>query len=104
MIVELVLFINPPGLDRAAELEGAARSWTNGGPTPISCASTSCDRRTASWRRRLRLEVARRRRCRARSRMQAAAKARTGSEPTRQFFELLLVVDNETGKVTEHTG
>ena len=33
-----------------------------------------------------------------------AVKERTGSEPTRQFFDLLILLDNEADKVTEYPG
>jgi hypothetical protein len=103
MIVELVLFENPPGLDRATELEGARAvvdKWRANPDLVRKHFMRSEDGRLGGavyvWKSRAAADAAHG------PEWQAAVKARTGSVPTRQFFELFLVVDNEAGKVTEH--
>jgi hypothetical protein len=38
---------------------------------------------------------------RPRTEWRASVKARTGSEPTSQYFDLLILLDNDQGRVTE---
>lgn len=104
MIVELVMFDNPPGLERAAELEAARAvvdKWRANPDLLRKHFMRSEDGKVGGavyvWRSRAAADTAHG------PEWQAAVKARTGSAPTRQFFELFMVVDNETGTVTEHT-
>jgi hypothetical protein len=103
MIVELVLFRNPPDLDRAAEIEGARAvvdKWRSNPDLVRKHFMRSEDGKLGGavyiWRSRAAADAAHG------HEWQAAVKARTGSEPTRQFFELFMVVDNDAGTVTEH--
>jgi hypothetical protein len=104
MIVELVLFNNPPGLERAAEIAGARAvvdKWRANPDLLRKQFMRSEDGKVGGavyyWKSRAAADAAHG------PEWQAAVKARTGSEPTRQFFELFLVVDNEAGTVTELT-
>ncbi len=101
MIVELVLFKSPPGMDRAAVLADAKTTlprWRanaelvrkhyllgedgNGGGLYIWPSKDAAQRgHDAAWR--------------------ASVKQRTGAEPVIRYFDLLMVVDNEKGVVTE---
>jgi hypothetical protein len=103
MILELVLFKSPPGMDRAAILEDARHTvphWRAnpdlvrkhyllsddgyGGGAYIWPSKEAAQRgHDAVW-------------C-------EGVKKHTGSEPTIRCFELLMVVDNEKGSVTEWT-
>jgi hypothetical protein len=102
MIVELVFFDNPPGLSRETELEGAravVEKWRANPDLLRKHFMRSEDGRVGGavyyWKSRAAADAAHG------PEWQAAVKASTGSEPRRQFFELFLVVDNETGTVTE---
>ena len=102
MILELVLFKNPAGLSRAAELEGARHvvaKWqanhdllrkhfmrsedgTEGGAVYVWASRAAAEAAHGpEWR--------------------AGVKARTGSEPTCRYFDLLMLLDNAAGTVTE---
>ena len=101
MIVELVLFKSPPGMDRAGVLEDAKRTiprWRAnsdlvrkhyllgddgcGGGVYIWPSKAAAERgHDAAWRE--------------------DVKTRTGAEPVIRYFDLLMVVDNENGSVTE---
>jgi hypothetical protein len=103
MIVEIVLFDNPPELDKAAEIEGARAvvdKWRANPDLLRKHFMRSEDARQGGavyvWKSREAADAAHG------AEWQAAVKARTGSEPTRQFFDLFLLVDNETGNVTEY--
>ena len=98
MIVELVLFKNPPGLDRAAELEGAravVNKWRANPDLVRKHFMRSEDGKLGGavyvWKSRAAADAAHG------PEWEAAVKARTGSEPTRQFFELFLVVEDPGG-------
>ncbi len=101
MIVEYVLFKTPPGLTREQILESArgtiSRWQANkelvrkhyiesedgyGGAFYIWPSKDAAQRgHDAAWR--------------------AGVEKRTGSPPVIRYFDLLMVLDNETGKVTE---
>ena len=103
MILELVLFPSPPGMDRAAVLEDAKHTiprWRAnadlvrkhyllsedgyGGGVYIWPSKAAAQKgHDATWRE--------------------GVKARTGAEPVIRYFDLLMVVDNEKGAVTEWT-
>ncbi len=103
MILELVLFKSPPGMDRAAVLEDAKHTiphWRAnadlrrkhyilsddgyGGGVYIWPSKEAAQKgHDATWRERVR--------------------RRTGAEPVIRYFDLLMVVDNESGSVTEWT-
>ncbi len=102
MIVEYVLFKSPPGLTREQVLEGARHTiprWQAnkelirkhyfesedgfGGAFYIWPSKAAAQRgHDAEWR--------------------AGVEKRTGSTPTIRYFDLLMVLDNEAGKVTEY--
>jgi hypothetical protein len=104
MILELVLFNSTPGMDRAAILEDAKHSiphWRAnpdlarkhyllsddgyGGGVYIWPSKEAAQRgNDVAWRE--------------------SVKKRTGFEPVIRYFDLLMVVDNEKGSVTEWTG
>ena len=101
MILELVLFKSPPGMDRAAILEDAKHTiphWRAdpdlvrkhylvsdggyGGGAYIWPSKEAAQRgHGVAWRE--------------------GVTKRTGSEPVIRYFDLLMVVDNENGSVTE---
>jgi hypothetical protein len=101
MIVELVLFRSPPGMDRAAILEDAKHTiprWRAnpellrkhyllgddgyGGGLYIWPSREAAERaHDAEW--------------------QAGVEKRTGAKPTFRYFDLLMLLDNEKGTVTE---
>ena len=103
MILELVLFKSPPGMDRAAILEDARHTvphWRansdlvrkhyllsedgyGGGAYIWPSREAAQQGHDATWR--------------------DGVKKRTGSEPVIRYFDLLMVVDNEKGSVTEWT-
>jgi hypothetical protein len=103
MILELVLFKSPPGMDRAAVLEDAKHTiprWRAnadlirkhyvlsedgyGGGVYIWPSKEAAQRgHDAAWRE--------------------SVKQRTGSEPEIRYFDLLMVVDNAEGSVIEWT-
>ena len=102
MIVEYVLFKSPPGLDREQILEGARQTvprWRAnrelirkhyieaedgyGGAFYIWPSKEAAQRgHDAAWR--------------------AGVEQRTGSQPVIRYFDLLMIVDNERGTVTEY--
>src|SRR5690606_7864556 len=97
MIIELVLFNNPPNLDREAELEaarGVVDKWRANPDLLRKHFMRSEDGRQGGavyvWRSREAADAAHG------PAWQAEVKARTGSEATRQFFDMFLLVDNET--------
>jgi hypothetical protein len=103
MIIELVLFDNPPGLDRETEIEGAREvvdKWRANPDLLRKHFMRTADGKQGGavyvWKSREAADAAHG------PEWQAAVRARTGSEPTRQFFELFLLVDNEAGTVTEY--
>jgi len=103
MILELVLFRNPPDLDRATELEQAraiALKWRGNADLLRKHFMRTDDGAQGGavylWKSREAAEAAHN------AEWRAEIKARTGSEPTCQYFDLLLLVDNEAGKVTEY--
>jgi hypothetical protein len=101
MIIELVLFKSPPGMDRAAILEDAKTTvprWRAnpelvrkhyllgddgyGGGVYIWPSKEAAQRgHNAEW--------------------QEGVRKRTGAPPVIRYFDLLMVVDNERGTVTE---
>ena len=103
MILELVLFKSPPGMDRAAVLEDAKHTiprWranadllrkhyvlgddgTGGGVYLWPSKEAAQNGHDAAWRE--------------------GVRKRTGAEPVIRYFDLLMVVDNENGSVTEWT-
>lgn len=103
MILELVLFKSPPGMDRAAVLEDAKHTiprWranadllrkhyilgddgTGGGVYLWPSKEAAQKGHDAAWRE--------------------GVRQRTGAEPIIRYFDLLMVVDNENGSVTEWT-
>ena len=102
MIVEYVLFKTPLGMAREQILEGARHTiprWQAnkelirkhyiesedgyGGAFYIWPSRAAAERgHDAQWR--------------------AGVKQRTGSDPVIRYFDLLMIVDNEAGKVTEY--
>jgi len=102
MILELVLFKNPPGLGRAAELEGARSVVPKWRANPDLLRKHFMRSQDGSdggavylWKSRAAAEAAHG------AEWRASVKARTGSEPTCRYFDLLLLLDNENGSVTE---
>ena len=102
MIVEIVTFTFPTGHDRASELEAVRGVRRNGRPTRTSCASTSCGVEAEGtgagfyiWPS---IEAAERAHG---DEWREAVKKRTGGYPTIRYFDLLALVDNEDGTVTE---
>jgi hypothetical protein len=102
MILELVLFKNPPGLERAQELEGArsvVAKWRANADLIRKHFMRSEDGAQGGavylWKSRAAAEAAHG------PEWRASVKARTGSEPTCQYFDLLILLDNEAGEVTE---
>ena len=103
MILELVLFKSPPGMDRAAVLEDAKHTiprgranadllrkhyilgddGTGGGVYLWPSKEAAQNGHDAAWRE--------------------GVRKRTGAEPVIRYFDLLMVVDNENGSVTEWT-
>lgn len=104
MIVEFVQFRTPPGLDRDAVMAGARATiphWqankelirkhyiesedgATGGAFYIWPSKQAAQRgHDATWR--------------------AAVEKRTGAPPVIQYFDLLMILDNESGEVTEFT-
>ena len=103
MILELVLFDNPPGLDRAHELEGArsvVAKWRANPDLVRKHFMRTGDGRQGGavylWKSREAAEAAHG------AEWRASVKARTGSEPRCQYFDLLILLDNERGEVTEY--
>jgi hypothetical protein len=103
MILELVLFKSPPGMDRAAVLEDAKHTiprWRanadllrkhyilsedgEGGGVYIWPSKEAAQQgHDAAWRE--------------------SVRKRTGAEPIIRYFDLLMVLDNENASVTEWT-
>ncbi|HEY7664417.1 MAG TPA: monooxygenase [Xanthobacteraceae bacterium] len=103
MILELVLFRSPPGMDRDAVLEDAKHTiprWRanpdllrkhyilgengEGGGVYIWPSRAAAEKgHDAAWRE--------------------GVRKRTGADPVIRYFDLLMVVDNERGSVTEWT-
>lgn len=103
MILELVLFKSPPGMDRAAVMEDAKHTiprWranvdllrkhyilgddgTGGGVYIWPSKEAAQKGHDAAWRE--------------------SVRKRTGAEPVIRYFDLLMIVDNENGSVTEWT-
>jgi hypothetical protein len=103
MILELVLFGNPPGLDRTHELEGArsvVAKWRANPDLIRKHFMRSEDGSTGGavylWKSRAAAEAAHG------PEWRASVQARTGSEPTCRYFDLLILLDNEAGTVTEY--
>ena len=82
MILELVLFKSPPGMDRAAILEDAKHTVPHWRANP---------------------DLVRKHYLLSEDGYSEGVKRRTGSEPVIRYFDLLMVVDNEKGSVTEWT-
>lgn len=102
MILELVLFKNPPNLDRAAELQGARHVVPKWQANPDLLRKHFMRSEDGSeggavyvWQSREAAETAHG------PEWRASIRARTGSEPTCRYFDLLILLDNEAGKVTE---
>lgn len=103
MILELVTFDNPPNLSRVAELEGAravVAKW-RADPELVRkhfMRSTDGTRGGAVylWKSRAAAAIAHG------PEWHAGVKARTGSDPSCQYFDLLILLDNEAGQVTEY--
>ena len=102
MILELVTFKNPPGLARDKELEGARSvvpKWRANPDLLRKHFLRSEDGATGGavyvWKSREAAEAAHG------PGWRASVKARTGSDPTCQYFDLLILLDNEQGRVVE---
>ncbi|HWB46595.1 MAG TPA: hypothetical protein VG900_14240 [Hyphomicrobiaceae bacterium] len=102
MILELVLFDNPPGLARQAELEGARAVLAHWRANPDLLRKhfmRTEDGRSGGavyiWKSREAAEMAHG------PEWRAAVRARTGSEPRCSYFDLLMILDNEAGRVEE---
>jgi hypothetical protein len=101
MIVELVLFKSPPGLDRDAILADARATvphWQANGDLVRKhylLGDDGCGGAFYIWPSRAAAEKGHD------AQWRAGVKARTGSEPTIRYFDLLMVVDNEAKTVTE---
>jgi hypothetical protein len=101
MIVELVTFKAPPGMDRQAILDDAKKT------VPHWRANTELVRKHYGrsedgylcgiyiWPSRKAAQRAHN------AEWQARVKERSGAPPTIKYFDLFLLVDNEKGKVTE---
>jgi hypothetical protein len=96
MILELVLFDNPPGLDRAAELEGARAVVAKWRKHFMRSEDGKQGGAVYLWKTRAAAEAAHG------PEWRASVKARTGSEPTCQYFDLLILLDNDAGRVIEY--
>jgi hypothetical protein len=102
MILELVLFDNPPGLDRKSELEGARSVVPKWQANPdllrkhfMRTEDGAQGGAVYVWKSRAAAEAAHG------AEWRAAVKARTGSEPACRIFDLLMVLDNEAGTLAE---
>ena len=102
MILELVLFKSPPGMDRAAVLEDAKHTIPRWRANPdllrkhylLSEDGTECAG-LYIWPTRAAAEAAHD------ATWRAAVAQRTGSAPSIRYFELQMLLDNEAGTVTE---
>ena len=102
MILELVLFDNPPNLDRQTELEGARNVVAKWRANPdlirkhfMRTEDGAQGGAVYLWKSRAAAEAAHG------PEWRAAVKARTGAEPTCRYFDLLILLDNENDNVTE---
>lgn len=102
MILELVLFENPPDLSREAELDGARHVVAKWRANPDLLRKHFMRSENGNeggavyvWKTRAAAEAAHG------AEWRAAVKARTGNEPTCRYFDLLILLDNESGTVTE---
>ena len=101
MIVELVLFKSPPGMDREAILADARTTVPRWRANPellrkhYLLSDDGYGGAFYIWPSRAAAEKGHDEHWRAN------LKRRTGSEPTIRYFDLLMIVDNEAGKVTE---
>ena len=102
MILELVLFDNPPGLDRQTELEGARSVVAKWRANPdllrkhfMRTEDGAQGGAVYLWKSREAAEAAHG------PEWRASVKARTGSEPTCRYFDLLILLDNDAGSVTQ---
>jgi hypothetical protein len=102
MILELVLFKNPPGLARQTELEGARTVVPKWQANPDLLRKHFMRTEDGGeggavyvWKTKEAAEAAHG------PEWRASIKARTGSEPTCRYFDLLILLDNEAGTVTE---
>lgn len=102
MILELVLFDNPPGLDRRAELEGARAVVPGWRANPdllrkhfMRSEDGRCGGAVYIWKSRDAAEAAHG------TPWRAAVKARTGADPQCRYFDLLMILDNEAGRLEE---
>jgi hypothetical protein len=102
MILELVLFDNPPNLDRQHELEGARSvvpKWQANHDLVRKHFMRTEDGAQGGavylWKSRAAAEAAHG------AEWRVAVKTRTGSEPTCRYCDVLIVLDNEAGTVAE---
>lgn len=102
MIIEMVLFDNPPGLTREAELEGARAvvpKWQANADLQRKMFMRSEDGRQGGavyvWPNKAAALAAHG------DEWRAAVKARTGSEPVCRYFDVLIDLDNVAGQVRE---
>ena len=102
MIVELVQFKHPPGWTRDQILQDARATvpkWRANGELVRKHYIVGADGRSGAfyiWPSR---EAAQRGHDAA---WRSGVEKRTGSKPTIRYFDLLMVVDNEAGSVTEY--
>src|SRR5690606_34539806 len=104
MIVELVLFRKPQGMDRAAILEDAKSTiprWSANRDLLRKHFLLSDDGLTGAgfyiWPSREAAEKAHD------AAWRAGVEKRTGAPPEIRYFDLLMLLDNEAGRVTEWT-
>jgi hypothetical protein len=102
MILELVTFKNPPGLAREKELEGARSVVPKWRANPdllrkhfMRSEDGSVGGAVYLWKSREAAEAAHG------PEWRASVKARTGSEATCQYFDMLILLDNEHDYVVE---
>ena len=101
MIVELVLFQSPPGMDRDAVLEDAKHTiprWRANKDLVRKHYLLSDD----GWGGGLYIWPSREAAEKAHdAEWQAGVEKRTGAKPVIKYFDLLMLLDNEKGTVTE---
>ncbi len=102
MILELVLFDNPPNLDRGHELEAARSVVAKWRANPdlirkhfMRTEDGAQGGAVYLWKSKEAAEAAHG------PEWRAAVRARTGSEPTCRYFDLLILLDNAAGEVVE---
>ncbi|NWG23745.1 MAG: monooxygenase [Pseudorhodoplanes sp.] len=102
MIVELVTFRTPPGMDRDAILEDAKSTiprWSANRDLLRKHYLLSEDGQTGAgfyiWPSREAAEQGHD------AAWRAAVEKRTGAPPVIRYFDLLMLLDNETGRITE---